>query len=86
MATRLLDRHLSAEERNWLRDLRDHPGFLVLAQAVGELMEQDLQILLSSNDSQELFQAQGRYSRGRDLIDLPKKLLEVSQSTTGRSP
>lgn len=77
----LLDRHLSQEERDWVRALRDQPGFHLLVQAVGELMAQDLQTLLSSKDSQELFQAQGRYNRGKAVLELPKMLLDVPQSS-----
>lgn len=80
---RILDRSLNTEERQWIADLQRHPGFLLLAQVVGELMQQDLVGLTSSKDMQALSEFQGKYNRGKEIMELPLRLLEMSREIQG---
>lgn len=74
---RVWDRQLSTEERQYLSDLKRHPGFQLCCMALQELMAQDLRTLLSSANLQEISQMQGSYQRSLDVLEMPAKLLEV---------
>jgi hypothetical protein len=80
----LWERQLNSEERQYLRDLQVHPGFSLLAQALGELMQQDLQAFLSSRDTWEIANMQGKYLRGQEVLGIPSKLLQVNSPLARR--
>jgi hypothetical protein len=73
----LFNRRLNTEERQWLRDLLDHPGYRLAVEAIQERMAQDLQTLVSSGDTQRLFQAQGRWQARQEDLATPSQLLAV---------
>lgn len=78
-SSQVWDRQLNSEERQYLRDLASHPGYLLLMQALSDLMLQDLTVLLDSKDMWELANMQGKYKRSQEVLDIPSKLLQ-SQS------
>jgi GTP cyclohydrolase II len=74
---RLLDRQLNSEERQYLRDLRNHKGYQIMAQLASELMVQALEDLLSSDSPQEISRMQGRYLAIKEVLNLPSKYNEA---------
>lgn len=77
---KVLDRQLSAEERQWLRDLPNHPGYRLVCSVVQELMAQDLSYILKSARWEEVLEYRGSYQRGLKVLGLPKELQEVGFS------
>lgn len=77
---KVLDRQLTAEERDWLRDLPSHPGYRLVCSVVQELMAQDLHYLLNSVEVPVVCRFQGSYQRALKILGLPKELQEVGFS------
>lgn len=78
----ILSRPLSPEERQWLRDLGKHPGFLLYLTGVKELQDSCLQALLHTDDTPNTFRQQGRYLGLDKAIDLAGDLLRKGRNTT----
>ena len=75
---KVLDRKLSTEERQWLRDLSNHQGYHLLVAVVQELMAQDLNLVLNSQDWAQVQEYRGCYKRSLKILGLPKELQEVT--------
>lgn len=70
----VFSRVLSSEERAWVRDLGNHPGYQLFLQGVQELMAQQLNLLLEASDLKETFHSQGRFMALREVLSIPEKL------------
>lgn len=81
---KVLDRQLSTEERQWLRDLPNHPGYRLVCQVLAELMAQDLQYILTSRAWEEVLEFRGSYQRSLKVLGLPKELQETDSSLNPR--
>jgi hypothetical protein len=79
MADKVLDRPLTTEERQWVRDLLNHPGYRLVCSVVQELMAQDLHYILNSG-WEEVLERRGSYQQALKILGLPKELQEVGFS------
>jgi hypothetical protein len=75
----VLSRELSVEERQWVRDLANHPGFQLYQQALQELQGLSLAGLLSTDNLPDILRNQGKHSGYRDALALVPRLLQKAQ-------
>lgn len=72
----VLSRHLAQEEVQWVRDLPNHPGWLLYQAALQELLVQAFQELRREKDAIKLYTLQGRSDGLESALGLPAILTE----------
>lgn len=82
----VLSRELSAEERQWVRSLAEHPGWLLVAQALAELHQQAYRSVLVEEDPHMLFSYRsemGAYEKALGLSTESGQLLRRREFPSG---
>ena len=73
---KLLGRSLNQEERQWVRQLDQDPGFRLYLQALQELLANSLIRLKSEKDHAAILRLQGQIAGLELALGIPSKLRE----------
>ncbi len=66
----ILSSGLSVEDKQWVRDLRNHRGFFLILQAVKELQESQLHRMVNQAELTELLRSQGSFKAFDKVLQL----------------